>query len=166
MISKMVLRWWWPLCKSLYLSIYLSIYISIIARNFWLWTLLGKLFGKLTFHEYLTCGWWWWNAESFHFISCRPKFSILSLQLLLLERFFDVLLLFAVVELGHLRHTHTHSPTPEPDPFLKCGKLSFRFWHSLRITTINYGLGPSTISCWISPPLNSIIIIHNHNKLA
>jgi len=63
---------------------------------------LGKLFGKLMFHEYLTCGWWWWwNAESFHFISCRPKFSILSLHLLLIERFFDVLVLFAVVvELG------------------------------------------------------------------
>lgn len=36
------------------------------------------------------------------------------------------------------KHTPTHPPTqpptPEPDPFLKRQKLSFRFWHSLRIT--------------------------------
>jgi hypothetical protein len=81
---------------------------------------LGKLFGKLMFHEYLVGGGGGGMQNhfiSFHFLQAQ-KFSILSLHLLLIERFFDVLLLFAVVvELGgHLRNTHplTHRPSHPP----------------------------------------------------
>jgi hypothetical protein len=108
MISKMLLRWWWLLCKSLhpYLSIYLYTYYR---QKLLIVDTVGKTFWKtdVPWVSYL------WVVV----VECRIiSFHLLQAQVLNLVSPLvasrEILWCFAVVELGgHLRHTHTHSPT-------------------------------------------------------